>query len=189
MTSFNSDNSNDTQFVEVDGIRFETLLPQPIITLPKKGEEVTVQFGVRITNLSSTAYRFDKHRFLPEISNFRGQTVTVRGVNRNTTTEVLESDVPLVESGQSIDFLMNNAINWSSSKDLVLSGNALYSGVWSMQFQPDRYQIRLRYENQFAERKLLLTDLITYRTWTNLDSFWIGEAATPIQNITLQLID
>ncbi len=97
MTSFNSDNSNNNQFVEVDSIRFETLVPQPIVTLPKDGEEITIQFGVRITNLTSTAYQNDKHRFLPEMSNVLGQTVTVHGVNRNTTTEVLESDIPLVE--------------------------------------------------------------------------------------------
>ncbi len=81
---------------------------------------------------------------------------------------------------------MNNKINWSSRKYPVLSGNALYGGVWSIQFQPDRYQIRLRYENQFAERKLLLTDLITYRTWTNLDRFWIGKVTTPRINVTFQ---
>ncbi|GAB1537634.1 hypothetical protein NUACC21_02830 [Scytonema sp. NUACC21] len=50
---------NSTNAVEVDSIRFETLLLEQTVRLPKYGEETLIQFGVGITNQASIPYRFN----------------------------------------------------------------------------------------------------------------------------------
>ncbi len=50
---------------EINGILFETLLSVQTIFVPQSGEQVPVQFGVRITNQSSISYRFHLAGFIP----------------------------------------------------------------------------------------------------------------------------
>lgn len=42
--------------IEVDGIRFETLVPEREVLIPTKdGDTTPVKFGIRVTNLSTIA--------------------------------------------------------------------------------------------------------------------------------------
>ncbi len=185
MTSFNYDNSNNNQFVEVDGIRFETLVPQPIVTLPKDGEETTVQFGVRITNLTSTAYRFDLPYFFPDLLHPCGKLMYMDS-GRNTSTLFEDSDVPLILPSQSIEFLMNGKFSrYIDNKQILIyfSGKAMYGGVWSFHhIQSEKYQIRLRYDNHLSEKKMISASLGR----TIVKQFWVGKVKTPFLEFTLQ---
>ncbi len=185
MTSFNvnSDDSNDSQFVEVDGIRFETLLPQPIVTLPKKGEKTTVQFGVRITNLTSTPCRFDLQRFLPDMLHPCGKLMYM-DLGRNTSTLFEDSDVPLILPSQSVEFLINgNFIHRNKENSIQLTGPAIYGGVWRFyHIQPGKYRIRLWYENNLSEKKMISASIGR----TIVQQFWIGKIKTPFSDFTLQ---
>lgn len=50
MTSVESNHSNA---VEVGGLRFETLVPVPVVTVPPNQPDTTtpVRFGIRVTNM------------------------------------------------------------------------------------------------------------------------------------------
>lgn len=180
IANMTSSESNDSNAIEVNGIRFETLLPVLMVRLPKYGEETPVQFGVRITNQASTPYRFDLQRFLPEFLDSKGQLIKV-GINRNTSTEAEESDIPLIAPGQSLEFLMNPKLVWYRDY-LRLLGNAFYGGVWELYIlKSEKYQVRLRYENQLAKKKMILFA----KGRDEIDGFWIGKVATPFAHIHL----
>ncbi|MDF5723799.1 MAG: hypothetical protein PUP91_25720 [Rhizonema sp. PD37] len=130
VAKMNKSKSNHSNAVEVDGIRFETLVPEQVVHVQKYEEETPVQFGVRITNQASTPYRFELQRFLPELSDPHGRLMKINGVNRNTSTEAEESDIPLIMPGESLEFLMTANISWYSKDCFQLLGDAIYGGVW-----------------------------------------------------------
>lgn len=176
MTSSESNHSNA---VEVDGIRFETLVPERMVRLSKYGEETPVQFGVRITNQASTPYRFELQRFLPELSDPHGRLMKIDGLNRNAMRRIEELDIPLIIPGASLDFLMAVKIIWYSKDCFQLLGDAIYGGIWTFyNLKPGKYQVRLKYENQLPKRKILIPP-----RRTEIEGFWIGQITTPFANL------
>ncbi|OKH21335.1 hypothetical protein NIES593_16185 [Hydrococcus rivularis NIES-593] len=187
MTSSESSNQNS---IEVNGVLFETLVPQPIVTIPPYGEETSVQFGVRITNLTNTPYRFDLQLFFPELLNSH-QRLILSGINRNTSTLIQDSDIPLIIPRKSVKFLIAVKLIWLHQKFLRLRGE-MYGGILDFyeiyergnlyNLHPGKYQIRFNYENQLLNKKMFL--LSTGRTQVN--QFWIGRVKTPFVQLNFQ---
>ncbi len=187
MSSYDSNNPNA---IEVDGICFETLIPEEMVRLPKYGEETPVQFGVRITNQTSTPYRFDLQLFLPEILDPQGKTLQIDG-GQNAKREVKESDIPLLMPGESLDFLMDAKLNWYKEHFLRFVGwykehflrfvgNATYGGVWIFWLsKPGEYKVRFIYLNQLAKKKMFTLK----EGRTEIDGFWIGEIKSPFASL------
>ncbi|MEA5565696.1 hypothetical protein [Anabaena sp. UHCC 0399] len=117
--------SNNPNAIEVDGIGFETMMSEEMVRLPKIGEEIPVQFGVRITNQASIPYRFDLPLILPEILDPHGKAMHI-SLNKNATREVEKSDIPLIIPRESFDFFMDAKFNWYGENYLRLLGNAIY---------------------------------------------------------------
>ncbi|MEH2461150.1 MAG: hypothetical protein V7K34_28355 [Nostoc sp.] len=95
VASMTPDKSNNSSGIEVDGIYFETLVSERKYNLPIFGEETPIKFGVRITNNSSSPYRFELPQFVPEILNPHGKPMEP-SFGRNVTRFVEESDIPLI---------------------------------------------------------------------------------------------
>lgn len=160
--------------IEIDGICFETLLPEQNYQLPEYGEETPIQLGVRITNNSSDAYRFDLPQFEPEIYNPNGEMMKMSWA-RNATSIPKDSDVPLIYPGQSLEFYFYNPkFSWYERDNLVFRGYSDYGGIWSFfKFKPGKYNIRLRYKKSHFTREVYLgLKSIKY------DGFWVGEVLT-----------
>lgn len=175
MTSCESNNPN---VIEVDGIWFETLMPEEVVYLPNFGEETPVQFGVRITNHTSNPYRFDLPFFWPEILNSYGESIQIYS-GKNASTEVEETDIPLIMPRDSLDFLINAKFSWYSRNCIRLSGNAIYGAIWTFwNIQPGQYQIRLIYENQRIRKQIF-----SFRGRAEIDSFWTGQIKTPFVSL------
>ncbi|NDJ22613.1 hypothetical protein GS682_13420 [Nostoc sp. B(2019)] len=98
--------SNNSSGIEVNGIYFETLVSALKYNLPIFGEETPIKFGAGITNNSSTPYRFELPRFVPEILNPHGKPMEM-SFGRNATRFVEESDIPLIMSGESLEYWMD----------------------------------------------------------------------------------
>ncbi|MUG93752.1 hypothetical protein F7734_15535 [Scytonema sp. UIC 10036] len=182
IANMTSSESNSSNAIEVDGIRFETLVPEQTVYLPKYGEETPIQFGVRITNQTSTPYRFDLPHVLPEMLDPQGHTMQM-DLNKNATREVEEFDIPLIIPGKSLDFLMNAKFSWYNKNCLRLLGNASYGGIWIFwNFKPSKYQVRFTYESYLAKKKM-----ITLKEGrTEIDSFWTGKIMTYFADIRLR---
>jgi hypothetical protein len=178
MTSFQTSDSNA---VEVDGIRFETVVPERSYRLPKYGEETPMKFGVRITNKTLIPYRFDLPKFFPEILNPHGKPLQM-SFAQNATRKVEETDIPLIMPGESFEFLKDAKFSWYSRDCIVLKGFAFYGGIWSFyNFKPTKYQIRLAYKNLLPKQKMLL---VTGQY--EVDGFWISTIATPFTRLRLR---
>jgi phosphoribosylformylglycinamidine (FGAM) synthase PurS component len=179
MSSCESNNPNAT---EVDGICFESLVPEEMVRLPKYEEEIPVQFGVRITNQASIPYRFDLPFVLPEILDPHGNAMQ-RSLNKNATREVGESDIPLIRPGESLEFLMDAKFSWYDENCLRLLDNAIYGGIWIFWYiQPGKYQVRFTYENQLAKKKM-----ITLKEGrTEIYEFWTGKLMSHFADFILR---
>jgi hypothetical protein len=181
MTAFESNNKNA---VEVDGIRFETIVPERSYRLPKYGEETPIQFGVRITNQTSTPYRFDLPQFFPEILNSHGKPLHM-SFAQNATRKVEETDILLIMPGESFEFLKDAKFSWYNRDCIVLKGFAFYGGIWSFyNFKPGKYQIRLTYENLLVKRRMHL--LIDRDGRDEVAEFWTGKITTPLTRLLLR---
>jgi hypothetical protein len=179
MTSCESNNPN---VIKVDGICFKTLVPETIVLIPKYGEEALIKFGVRITNQTSTPYRFDLPFILPEMLNPDGEPMQSSG-GQNATRLAEESDIPLIISGESLDFLMDAKLDWYSENYLRLQGNAYYGGIWVFWCpKPGKYQIRFIYQNQLASKKKFTSK----EGRTEIDAFWVGKIQTPFVDLHLR---
>ena len=109
MTSLESSDSNA---VEVNGIRFETLLPEQVLTIPNMNNgKTSVQFGIRVTNLSLTPYHFIFFHLLPELLVSNGQVIH-RHYGRNVTKAASESDFLLAMPRESLTFFIDARFFW-----------------------------------------------------------------------------
>ncbi|TAE59768.1 MAG: hypothetical protein EAZ76_05685 [Nostocales cyanobacterium] len=181
MTAFESNNKNA---VEVDDIRFETIVPEGSYRLPKygDGEETPIQFGVRITNQTSTPYRFELPLFVPEILNPHGNPLHMNFA-RNATWAVNELDIPLIMPGESFKYLMDAKFIWYSKNCIELTGYILYGGVFNFyNFKPGKYQIHFKYKNTLAKKN----PFMEVRGDTEIDSFWTGIVVTPFTRLLLR---
>ena len=50
--------SVESNFTVTGGVRFETIVPEPELIIPNQGSVNRVEFGIKITNQTSTPYRF-----------------------------------------------------------------------------------------------------------------------------------
>ncbi|NJO94173.1 MAG: hypothetical protein HC820_07135, partial [Hydrococcus sp. RM1_1_31] len=59
-----SDESTEDRVTEVDGVRFEIVVPQRIINIPSKepNDSTNIKFGLKITNNSLKPYIFSRFR-------------------------------------------------------------------------------------------------------------------------------
>jgi len=98
MASFESTDSNG---VEVDGIRFETLVPETVWTIPENqpGASTPVQLGIRMINNRSIPVQFNRldplFFVILEIMGENGVFLQRRG-GRDITITTNESDCPFV---------------------------------------------------------------------------------------------
>ena len=164
--------------VVVKGIKFETLIPIPVVALPNHGEETPIQVGVRITNHTSKPYRFHLQYFLPEVLNPSRKPLEI-DFGRNVTSEAQDSDIPLIFPGKSVSYLINARLGRNSEKCTALSGNAIYGGVWTFQcLIPGNYEVRFGYKSQSQKQEVRHV-----RGKIEIDNIWVGEVKTPFSNL------
>jgi hypothetical protein len=165
--------------IEVDGIRFETLMPERVLTLPekKRGIVTRVQLGIRITNNTPRAVRFSFFAtIIPQLLETNNQ-VSLRGYFSTITKRPLESDFPLVMPGENVTFFPYSLLYWRKRDQFILNIEAGDGGYWSFKaLKAGIYQIQLTYNNKDAvaeiyDRETMNTNLI--------EGIWTGMMSTP----------
>lgn len=139
--------------VEVDGIRFETLMPERILTLPEKKRDIKtrIQLGIRITNNTPTAVRFSFFAtIIPQLVGADGQ-LHLQGYYRNHIKIRLESYFPLVMPGENFTFFSYSLLYWQKSDQFILRIEAGDGGYCIFKdIKAGVYQIQLTYNNKDA---------------------------------------
>ncbi len=168
--------------VEVDGIRFETLVSRQKLTiLPEQSNSSTsIQFGIRVINLSPNPYRFFFFGLMPELQDLDGNIIW-RYYAINVTKLPQESDFLLVDSGESLTFFVDGEFSWNHHK-LQLAGYESYGGCWIFSdLKPGEYRVCFTYESPSERRSIAFKKY----SQTVTDSLWSGMVSTPFVKFSL----
>ena len=185
----------DKSAIEVDGIRFETLVPQPTVRVPSQprvrvrdpqlNPYTIVEIGIRISNNTSNCFRFSLFTSLiPQLVGTDGQPIEA-GYGRHSTIRPKESDFPIVKPGESLTFFPKIAqLFWVKGELFGLSIPAGDGGSWGFgSLSLGTYQINFIYKNQ--DRTVTILDK-ERRNAKLLEDIWVGMVFTP--SIALSLV-
>lgn len=192
MTYLESNNSN---VVEVDGIRFETVVSERVLTIPeaKRGVYTPVQLGIRITNNTQTSFYFSSYVYsmFPEMIAPDGQ-VMVTGLHSERLNPPFESNFVLVNPGESVIFSRDAFLFWiqnrKKKRDRKLTLNIPFpcEDIYAFRpLNPGTYQFRFKYRESregMEDFSHLIEPTILQRILQNL---WTGEVLTPFLEIRL----
>lgn len=137
--------------VEVDGIRFETLVPEKLLTIPEnmREAETSVQIGMSITNNTQTPFRFNFFATLiPELVGADGQALQ-RNYFCLGLQSARKSDYPLAMPGEIVTRFPDAKLLWFKRDHLRLQIAAGDGGFCIFDsLQPGIYKFRFVYRKQ-----------------------------------------
>ena len=175
----------DSNTVEVDGIRFELIMPERVLSIPVNQANVKtpVQLGMRITNNTSTPHRFTRFDTIyPIILGTDGKYIQNNG-GRDGTIAPQASDCPLVMPQESVTFFMDANLFWTNN-ELRLGGSDHFGGIWYFSpLKPGTYYLGLGYANGGIIQSLFCPQAKGGRG--RLEDFWIGGMNTKLLEVSL----
>ncbi len=167
--------------VEANGILFETLMPEVVVTIPNNGGISPVQFGIRVTNISSHSYRFMLPYVLPELFYPDGQAMQ-RSYVSNVYLPSKRYYFQLARPQESLTFFMKAEFKWYRNS-LILIGKATDGGIWRFyDFQSGIYLVQFTYTNE-NKKKQIRWRSGKFSVWQDL---WVGQVSTPQIEFCLQ---
>ena len=192
---------NDSNFIEVDGIRFETIVPKQVLTLPKKdlikklsdiGKHLSkpplhsspgdpVSIGIRITNNSDRPLYLSFYLALfPEIIRAKDGASVPFDIGWFSLVSPLKSDFILAIPGESISFFLDAKICWLCGKNYCFSTSFGGERLVIQPLHSERYKVRLIYENQKDTEECY--DFLNKQTQV-IEGLWTGRVLTPFVDI------
>lgn len=147
----------EPNITEVDGILFETIIPEKIITIPKqeRGAETLVKLGMSITNNTQTPFRFDLFATLiPQIVGADGLALQ-KGYSTTFLQVPRECDFPSAIPGESVTLFPDAKLMWLKRGRLALKITAGDGGYWHFcNLEPGVYRVRFIYSkrNEWAPK-------------------------------------
>lgn len=172
--------SVESNYTITGGIRFETLVPERVLIIPNQDNIKTwAEFGIKVTNQTSTPYRFIFFSLIPEIVGPEGKAVEY-GAGINHANLPLESDFLLAKPGATLTFLTKAKFFCVGNK-LGFGGVNRYNLSWSYRgLRPIKYWVRFTY------RKISPTPKISRQPWPFLEELWTGIASSPYEEFYLE---
>ena len=167
--------------VEIDGIRFETFIPEPLLTLPNKSDSSyqSVQIGMRITNNTLTPFHFSFYgSYYSDLVTPDGE-VKRAACGNDWMRGPEESDFLLVTPGKSLAFFPDIGLFWTNHSQFSLNVSSGYGGGCSFdQLKQGIYHFRFQYYNtsDTIPKKNLAGELIESRP---IEKVWTGWVHTP----------
>jgi len=164
---------------EVDGIHFETLMPEQVLNFPerKRGIETRVHLGICITNNTLTPVRLSFFATLiPQLVRDDGQ-VCLRRYFRTFTKRPLASDFPFVAPGKNVSLFPYASLSWYKHDQFTLTIDAGDGGYWRFEaLKAGVYQIHLMYNNKDATKEIYDRES---RNTNLVEAIWMGMVSTP----------
>ena len=187
--------SNESNAVEVNGIRFETVVSERVLTIPeaKRGVYTLVELGIRVTNNTQIPFYFSYYFYslFPELIAPDGQVMQT-GISCERINPPIESDYVLVVPGEAVTFSRDAFLFWiqnlKKKRDRKLTLNIPFPAQDIYGFcplYPGTYQFRFKYRSSREGME-------EYSHWieptilqTILQNLWTGEVLTPLVEIRL----
>jgi hypothetical protein len=172
--------------VEVNGISFETVMPERVFIVPEKPFEnnTLVELGVRITNNTSAPYRFSFYNAItPELMMMDTQTPQEMSYMSDWLVGSQESDFPLAMPGESVTFMPGASIVKYENDQFTFSTSVGDGGInFFTNLHLGTYQLRFKYKNDSAEAKV--SEKVTEKK-KRIENIWTGETSMPFVEFSL----
>ena len=171
--------ATDCTAVEVNGVRFEAIVPEQVWQIPENrpGAYTPIQIRFRITNLSPVPYRFAECCILYVALIDSTDRVAERARPIRDVIPGAEK-VPLLKQGESAVFVRDGQLFWCNNR-LRIEGFFADAQYWGFDgLQPGNYDLSFFYMHLHGEADSQHRD--PYGLWT-------GAAAPP--RIKIQLIE
>ncbi|GGA25966.1 hypothetical protein [Okeania sp. KiyG1] len=194
---------NENNFIEVNGVRFEIIVPKRVLTLPKKdilqklsdiGKHLSkpplhpspgypVEIGIRITNNSDRPLYFSFYFALfPEIIRAKDGVSVPFDIGWFSPVSPLKSDFILAIPGESISFFLDANICWLCGKNYGFTTSFGGERLLIQPLHSEGYKLRLIYENQKDTKECY--DFLNKQTQV-IEGLWTGQVLTPFVDIWL----
>jgi hypothetical protein len=177
---------DEARVIEVDGISFETVIPEQVVTIPPDlpDAQTDMQFGVRITNNTEIPQRFLLFYILPQFLKINRKKVLRRGPNSNVYISPQTSDFRDIMPGEGVTFLDRGWFSWQNSQLIfIYADKRCCDWYWDfIDFKPDLYLLRVIYTNPFPvwnQQNARMSDLVEVR------DVWAGQISTPLVKFRL----
>jgi len=167
----------------VNGIRFQTLVPEKTLPIPplQPGADTSVKFGIRITNNTINSRRFLLFFLVPTFLGTEGQIIKSEGPAINKTNVPQEADFPLAKCGESLLFFVKGRFVWENNQ-LKCVVYLRDGGAWSFRnFQSGTHQVRFTYSNKTPVWNIYDGRLLT----TSIEDVWTGTISTDFVDLNL----
>lgn len=172
-----SSESNVGKAIEIDGIRFETIMPQRKIPIPPKQADAKTNFDleIQITNGTSIPHRFLLFYMSPEFRDEEQQPIQKNGPNNNGYYFPQSCDFQLVMPGEAVSFTRQGRFFWTKDR-LALEFREKSGATWVFSgFSQGFYYVQLIYENQrsvWRQENVRASDIVEVR------DVWVGHVLT-----------
>ena len=146
--------STDSNAIEVDGLRFETVVPNQTLSIPehRPDAQTTWRFGVRVTNNSSVPKRVSKYSLTPQFRGLDGEVIFPQQGVQIHLVSINSSGLPLVLPGESFTLFWEGTFYWIENMLLLeVYQNSNGSSLRLVALNPGIYHVRLSYHNDEAE--------------------------------------
>ncbi|MDJ1185717.1 hypothetical protein [Roseofilum casamattae] len=175
--------SLENNYTITGGIKLETLVPERVLIIPNRDHIKTwADFGIKVTNQTSTPYRFIFFNLDIELVELEGESIRSEKGNTNRMNIPQESDFLLAQPGETLTFLTKIKYVWRGYS-LGLSYQNLSNQTYSfIGLKPTKYWVRFTYRNSYTTRKLHGS-----RTpWPFSEELWTGIASSPYEEFYLE---
>ncbi len=183
--------SLESNYTITGGIRFETLVPERVLIIPNQDNIKTwAEFGIKVTNQTSTPYRFIFFNLEMEMVRPDGQLIQP-DYARNLTNPPLDSDFLLAKPGETLTFWIKAKFVWRGYK-LGFCYRDLSNGFYTfLGLRPMKYWVRFTYSNLSPRRNVNIytsPDDCTHprQPWPFLEELWTGIASSPYEEFYLE---
>lgn len=182
--------------VEVNGIYFETFMPERLLSIPtiRSGVRTPVLLGIRITNNTSNRIRFSFFsglNILPELITPDGQTLKAGYATDRLVVPVEESDFVTALPGKAVTLLPDTRLYWLQNpkkkrdRKLRLTFSVRNNDLLAFQsLTSGNYQIRFNYAKSAEAVKEYGRNRIDSGI---LQEVWTGQVVTPL--VEFRLVD
>jgi hypothetical protein len=192
MTSFES---NEINAVEVDNVRFETVVSQRVLTIPeaKRGVRTPVELGIRITNNTQTPFYFSSNFYsmFPEMIAPDNQLMRT-GIGCERFNPPIESDYVLLIPGRAVTLYRDAFLFWIQNRkkkrdrELILDIPFPDQDIYSFSpLYPGTYRFRFKYRESREGMEDFSNWIEPTILQTILQNLWTGEVLTPLVEIRL----
>lgn len=182
-----SSHSNESNAIEVNGIRFETVINDRTVVMPpyEPRAEVRVGCGIRLTNMAETAQSMWLFSMHPEFRDATNQLVPGSMVGADRRVAPSLSNLKILQPGESALFVTHlcRFIWWSNLVRCAFTETGGDTWVYA-DLNPDLYSIQFVYKSTLRQQQwfwecLSVEDRISLGKVADV---WTGEVTTsPIQ--------